>query len=194
MTFHQATVCAVVLFMLQPLNAQEDGEADASEGAAPEPPPAEEQPGRVNLEALVSDVSQDTGRMFLIELRTRREIYVGGTLESVPTYAELLAILRLNGLAAVEIDGIVNIVPTDELRTLPVPIVQDDDADVPADTWVTRILTVGGDQSTAMLVPILRPLMPRDAHLASNGDDSLVIVDRYANVQRISALVEDLTD
>lgn len=194
MTFRQATVCAVVLFMMQPLNAQDQTEADAPERASPRPAPAEQGPGRVNLEELVAEVSQSTGRMFLLERRTPRDVYVAGTLTAVPTYAELLAILRLNGLGAVEIDGIVNVVPMEGLRTLPTPIVQEDDADVPADAWVTRILTVGANRNVNQLVPVLRPLMPREAHLSSNGTGSLVIVDRYANVQRISALVEDLTD
>jgi hypothetical protein len=41
-------------------------------------------------------------------------------------------------------------------------------------------------------VLILRPLLPQFAHLAALPPSKLVIVDRYANVQRITAIAESL--
>jgi len=45
----------------------------------------------------------------------------------------------------------------------------------------------------AQLVPILRPLLPQYAHLAALPyENTLLIVDRYANVKRIEAIVKAL--
>jgi general secretion pathway protein D len=64
--------------------------------------------------------------------------------------------------------------------------------------WVTRVITVR-KISAAQLVPVLRPLMPQTAHMAASvaGPDGekltkLIVVDRYANVRRISQIVDEL--
>jgi general secretion pathway protein D len=107
-------------------------------------------------------------------------------------YPVLLSVLRANGLAAVESEGRVNIVREAEVRYLPAPIVQTDDASIAADEWVTRVLTTTNIGAT-QLVPILRPLLPQAAHLAAHADTNrLIVMDRYANVQRITAIVRAL--
>jgi general secretion pathway protein D len=119
------------------------------------------------------------------------QIYLAGTEPGDVTYPVLLSILRANGLAAVEIEGRVNIVPASEIRTYPLPTVQSDDASVAADEWVTRVVTTTNVEA-AQLVPILRPLLPAWAHLAALPSSQLVIIDRYANVKRITELVRSL--
>ncbi len=43
------------------------------------------------------------------------------------------------------------------------------------------------------LVPLLRPLMPQSGHLAADGcSNTLIIVDTFANVRRIEAVVASL--
>ena len=67
-------------------------------------------------------------------------------------------------------------------------MVQNDDASIAADEWVTRVLTTSNVEA-AQLVPILRPLLPQSAHLAALPSSRLVVIDRYANVRRIAELV-----
>jgi general secretion pathway protein D len=44
--------------------------------------------------------------------------------------------------------------------------------------------------SAPQVVPILRPLLPQYAHLAALPEQNvLVIVDRYANVKRLTEIV-----
>jgi general secretion pathway protein D len=70
--------------------------------------------------------------------------------------------------------------------------VQTDDASIAADEWVTRVLKTTNTDA-AFLVPILRPLLPQAAHLAAHGTtNQLVIMDRYANVRRITEIVRAL--
>jgi general secretion pathway protein D len=80
---------------------------------------------------------------------------------------------------------------------MPTRLLQRDDPSVPDDEYVTRILTV---QNAGSLVPILRPLMPQSAHLAAamppdggNGEGKLILFDTYANVRRMTEIVNALS-
>jgi type II secretory pathway component GspD/PulD (secretin) len=161
---------------------------------APGAPPV----ANVDLAEMVSRVASATGKRFFLDSRTPSRIYVNGQALDNPTYPLLLVALDANGLAAAEIEGSVLIVPVDDVRQLPTRIVQNDDRNVPDDEWVTRVVTVKSDMA-ARLVPVLRPLLPRAAHLSAfvggegATESKLVIVDRFANVRRITELVEALT-
>lgn len=49
--------------------------------------------------------------------------------------------------------------------------------------------------SAPQLVPILRPMMSTSAQLgAVPGGSSLILVDRYDNVRRITAVIEEIID
>src|SRR5262249_47722671 len=104
-------------------------------------------------------------------------------------YATLLTILNNNGLAAVNIGGIENIVPVSLVRGYALPIVNQDSASIPDTAWVTRVFQTK-NIDPAQLVPVLRPMIPQEGHLvAVSSTNSLIIVDRYANVRRMQQLV-----
>jgi general secretion pathway protein D len=145
----------------------------------------------VALQPLLDRVARESKKQFLADGRVSPEIYLGGVRQEDVTYPLLLSILRANGLASVEIEGRVNVLPMNEVRFYPTPIVQGDDNRIPADAWVTRVIATTNIDA-AMLVPILRPLLPQQAHLAAMPPSSLIVMDRYANVQRIAALVKSL--
>ena len=42
------------------------------------------------------------------------------------------------------------------------------------------------------LVPLLRAMISMEGHLAATPGNQLIVVDRYANVRRIAAIVEEL--
>ena len=85
----------------------------------------------------------------------------------------------------------VNIMPDAFIRAFPVPSVSSDDAKIPDDEVVQRVITTSSIE-TPGLVPVLRPLLPQSAHLAASSPNKLIVVDRYANVKRISELVKAL--
>ena len=157
----------------------------------------------VSLESLVERVSRATKKQFLIDSRAAQQVYLGGVRADDISYASLLAILRINGMAATTIEGRVNIVSQFDIRSLAVPLVQKDDASIPADEWVSRIITTTKMEASSM-VPVLRPLLPVTAHLAAmcgscepgaqrcTNCRQLIVVDRYANVQRITEMVRML--
>lgn len=145
----------------------------------------------VELAPILQRVERASSKKFLVDGRLGPRIYLGGVEPNDVTYPVLLAILRTNGFAAFESEGRVNIVPDAEIR-FHAPVMPTDDASIPADLYVTRIIKTVNVNS-AFLVPILRPLLPQSAHLAAHMDSSqLLVMDRYENIQRISEIVRAL--
>jgi hypothetical protein len=142
----------------------------------------------VELAPVLERVERASNKRFLVDRKVGPRIFLGGVEANDVTYPVLLSILRANGLAAVEIEGRVNIVLDYEVRFLPAPMVQSDDPSIAADEWVTRVLTTTNVEA-AFLVPILRPLLPQTAHLAAMPSSRLIVMDRYANVRRITEMV-----
>ena len=127
----------------------------------------------------------------MLDPRLGTEIYLGGVEPNDVTYPVLLAILRVNGFAAFESEGFVNVIPDTNIR-FHAPVVQTDDASIPADLFVTRVLTTV-NIGAAQLVPILRPLLPQSAHLAAHAEvNKLIVMDRYENLKRIAEIVRSL--
>jgi general secretion pathway protein D len=145
----------------------------------------------VELAPLLERVERSSGKRFLVDSRLGTRLYLAGVEPNDVTYPVLLAILRANGFAAFESEGYVNIVPDANIR-FHAPLVQTDDASIPAELYVTRVLATT-HIPTAYLVPILRPLLPQSAHLASSQTgNQLIVMDRYENVQRIAEIIRTL--
>ncbi len=162
----------------QPEQAQPAAQTPAQR---PEPPMAE-------LLPLLERVERQTNKEFVVDRRLGTRIYLGSVEPNDVTYPVLLAILRTMGFAAVEIEGRVNIVPDAEVRAYPTPIVQNDDASIAADEFVTRIVTTTNIEAP-QLIPILRPMMPQSAHLAAVMPNKILMTDRYANTKRITEII-----
>lgn len=156
---------------------------------APGFPPPEPLP-TVALTQVLERVARNSNKQFVVAPNVPQQVFLGGVRLEDVNYPILLAILRNHGCAVATIDGRVNIVRDAEIRSLPVPVVNADDAKIADDEWVQRVIVTNGE--APMLVPVLRPLMPQAAHFAAFMPNKLIIVDRYANVKRISALVKTL--
>lgn len=163
-----------------------------AQSAASESKDAVESLPEISLQELLDEVAANSGKKFLVDSRVQNRLSVGGTPLENPTCPILLSVLRNNGLVAVEIEDRVNIVPDAISRQLPAPLAQRDDPSIPDDEWVSRVLTVKNVPATH-LVPILRPLVPQEGHLAAVSETKLLIVDRYANVRRLTEIVEALS-
>lgn len=97
----------------------------------------------------------------------------------------------MHGFVAFEQAGVVLVLPDAGARTLPSPLLTEKDVR-PDDEIVTDTLQVK-NAPAASFVPILRPLLPQSAHLVADFcSNTLVIVDTYANVKRLEALVRRL--
>jgi general secretion pathway protein D len=146
----------------------------------------------VELAELLDEVARKSNKQFLVDVRVPSRVVIGTLDVKRVTYPALLSILKNNGCAAVTVQGAVNVIPAAGIRTYPLPIVNKDDSSIADDEWVTRIIRVKQAEA-AQMVPILRSLLPQEAHLAAMvPSNSLLIADRYANVKRITEIVQTL--
>jgi general secretion pathway protein D len=200
-------IIALVGFLAAPAAAQNPPQlrppgVDGGNPVPEAPPPRRE--GSVDFAAVVERVFAQLQREFVVDPRLPREVYIGATASQDVTYPMLLSILRVHGWFAVEIDGRTFILPSSNARNAPTKLLQRDDPNVSDHEYVTRLIRVrggrapregaatGNEQLTAaFLVPVLRVLIPVEGHLAAVGEH-LIVVDRYDNVRRITAVVEAL--
>lgn len=159
---------------------------------------AEESPPRapdnhyVDLQELIDRVAKRTGKTFIVDPRVRADVPLAGLDPAKIDYPRLLAILRVNLFVAVEVNGVVSVVPDANARQLPVPVYSDLKFKAADDELVNVLLTLK-NACSGQLVPVLRPLMPQAAHLAADiQSNTLIIDDRAANVRRIGEMTERL--
>jgi len=199
-----AAALVAALLIVTVASSQERPPANRPAGAPevtvafpPSPPPesALRRDNSVDLEELLARVAASTGKKFLVDPRVRARVLTVPLLET-PTYAELLSMLRMHGFAAFELGGRVNIIPDAIARYMPSRLLQRDDPSVPDDEYVTRVIKVA---NAAQLVPVLRPLMSASAHLAATtppdgetGEGQLILFDTYANVRRMTEIINAL--
>ncbi|MEM7276487.1 MAG: secretin N-terminal domain-containing protein [Pseudomonadota bacterium] len=146
----------------------------------------------IELDTVLSGLHKRSSQIFLVHDTVPKLVSVGHIDSKAIDYPILLVILRNNNLAAVQMQGVVNIVPQGLIRQYALPIANTDDSAIADDEWVTRVVQVE-HVSAAQLVPILRPLIPQAGHLAASGKTgNLILVSHYANVRRISALIAEL--
>ena len=191
------------------------GPGQSAGGPAAPPGPGQMPAGAIQIRALVDQVSADLGREFIIDPRVAG--VWGQTTNTDPDYETLLGILRTNNLIAVETADQILILPEQNARSMPTRILQDDDRRVSDHEIVTRIIDLPAfpvassaeptdpdaanpfanvpATSATQLVPILRPMLPQTAQLgAVPNTNSLIIVDRYDNVRRITAVIDQIID
>ncbi len=149
------------------------------------------QADHVPLSQLISTVARSAGRKFIIDPRVQGEALIVGQNPADLTYGDLLIVLQVNGFAAVEGGGYVRVVPDAIVRAMALPQISAND-NRPDAEYVSRVVPVRNIPA-ASLVPILRPLLPQQAHLAAAiCSNTLIVVDTFANVKRIEALVQSV--
>ena len=143
-----------------------------------------------DIRTLVDTVSRATGRNFIIDPRVKANVTVvtSRPMEKEELYQVFLSILEVHGFAAVEVGEVIKIIPDVNARQGPVPTVSET-APGSGDELVTRVLQIKYVPA-AQLVPILRPLVPQQGHLAAYpATNVLVISDRAANIDRLVEIV-----
>lgn len=147
---------------------------------------------KVKLTKLLDSVSERTGKSFLVHASSRAEVVAYGVDLDKVSYSELLTIVDLNNMAAVNIEGVINIVPINKVKQYPIPSIQDGENVEHGTLWVSKVINAGSNKVNR-LVPILRTLVRVNGHMASHEEsNSLVLVAPYNSVMRIEKLVKEL--
>ena len=143
-----------------------------------------------DIRALISTVSKFTGKNFVVDPRVKAKVTVvsAKTMSEDEVYEVFLSILQVHGYAAVPVGNVIKIVPEVNAKQGPVPL----DNNEKGDALVTRVITLD-HVPAAQLVPILRPLVPQQGHLAAyNPTNTLIITDHAANIRRLSEIIRGI--
>ncbi|MBX2825421.1 MAG: type II secretion system secretin GspD, partial [Gammaproteobacteria bacterium] len=145
-----------------------------------------------DIHSLISTVSKQSGRNFVVDPRVKAKVTVisAKPLNADELYQTFLSVLQVHGFSAVPSGDLIKIVPDVNAKQGPVPIYS---ADVPAsDQLVTQVIKIV-NVPAAQLVPILRPLVPQQGHLAAYAaSNALIITDRSSNISRLIKIIESI--
>jgi general secretion pathway protein D len=182
----------------------------ADSGAQPGPRVMAPQPDRpvVDVFALIERLADELDKEFIVDPRLTAEMLGWSTAGEESDYDTLLALLRLSGFTTIEVGDQIRIVPEANARAEPTRILQQDDNRVSDHAIVTRVIDVsdiellgdagqddaGPREAAPMLVPLLRPMMSMQAGQLGTiqGTNKLIVVDRYDNIRRITAVIDEL--
>lgn len=141
-----------------------------------------------SIRTLIETVSEATGKNFVIDPRVKAKVTVVSSkpLDRDELYQVFLSILQVHGYSAVPVGGVIKIVPDVNAKQGPVMV----SGRGVGDQLVTRVLQVQ-NVPAAQMVPILRPLVPQQGHLAAYAPSNvLVISDRAANIARLAKIIQ----
>ena len=146
----------------------------------------------VDLSQVIEVVAAVTGKKFIVDPRVRAQVTIVSSTPMAPEqlYETFLSLLQVHGFVAVPAgDDVIKIIPDANARQVPANDLPDR-VSTSSDEIVTQVVPVK-NISAAQLVPILRPLMPQQAHLvASQAGNSLILSDRASNVNRIMRIIQ----
>lgn len=144
------------------------------------------------ISALVSEVSEITGKNFIVDPRVKGNITVISSkpMSANAVYELFLGVLSVNGFAAVPVGDVIKLVPDVNAKQNAVPF--DLTSKVKGEALVTRVIMLENTNANE-LVPVIRPLLPQFAHLAAiNGANALIISDHANNIIEIERLIKSL--
>lgn len=146
-----------------------------------------------DISTLIATVSDVTGKNFIVDNRVKGKVTVvsASPMNASSLYETFLAVLQVNGFAAVPAGGAIKIIPEANVRQEASPYTSDGSG-LPRDDVVTHVYQLQ-NVNAAQLVPILRPLIPQWGHLAAyQANNTLIISDRAANVARLGRLIAQM--
>ncbi|MES0874403.1 type II secretion system secretin GspD [Sinimarinibacterium thermocellulolyticum] len=146
-----------------------------------------------DISTLIATVSEVTGKNFIVDARVKGKVTVisAAPMSADGLYETFLAVLSVNGFAAIPAGDMIKIIPeaTAKQEGSGIYGVR---SGLPIDEVVTHVYQLQ-NINAAQLVPILRVLVPQWGHLAAyQPNNSLIITDRAANVERIARLIQQM--
>ena len=144
-----------------------------------------------DISALIGTVSEITGKNFIIDPRVKGKITIisARPLDKKEVYDVFLSVLEVHGFSAIPFGKVIKIMPDADAKHHAAPHATEKSPGV-GDEMVTRVIEVK-NVAAAQLVPILRPLVPPQGHMAAYPQSNMLIIsDRAINIQRMIELID----
>ena len=144
-----------------------------------------------DIQEFIKFVADVTGTTMVVDPNVKGKVMVISSkpVSQAELYDLFLSILDVQGYTAVRSGQVIRIVPSKDARSSPVPIMEDQPA-VGNDEYVTQVIRLD-NISAAKLIPVLRPLVPQQAHMAAYAPSNAIIIsDIRSNIGRIVDIIE----
>ncbi len=145
-----------------------------------------------DIQTMIKTVSVQTGKNFIVDPRVKARVTVisAKRLNADEIYEAFLSVLQVHGFSAVPQGDLIKIVPDVNAKQGPVPSFEGTNSQ--SDQLVTQVIKVE-NVPAAQLVPILRPLVPQQGHLAAYAaTNTLIVTDRAANIDRLTDIIKGI--
>ena len=143
-----------------------------------------------DIRSFIETVAEATERNFVVDPRVKAKVTVisARPMNREEVYQVFLSVLQVHGYAAVQVGEIIKILPDVNAKQGPV-VTGGDSIQSKGDELVTRVVPIK-NVPAAQMVPILRPLVPQQGHLAAYPNSNVLVVsDRAANIQRLISII-----
>ncbi len=142
------------------------------------------------IKELIKFVADATGYTVIIDPKVKGKIQVISTepVSKQELYDLFLSVLSTHGFAAVKNGNVLRIIPDKSARTSSVPV--ETGSARPNAEFITQIIELENVSATK-LIPVLRPLVPQQGHMAAYADTNAIIIsDTADNVQKIKDIIK----
>ena len=145
-----------------------------------------------DIQELIKFVAEATGTTIVVDPSVKGKVKVVSSrpVNASELYDLFLAILDVHGYTAVRSGEVVRIIQNKDARSASVPLADAAAATGINDEYVTQVLRLE-NISAAKLIPVLRPLVPQQAHMAAYAPSNAIIIsDSASNISRIRGIIE----
>jgi len=144
-----------------------------------------------DIQELIKFVAEATGTTIVVDPSVKGKVKVISSkpVSSSELYDLFLSILDVHGYTAVRSGGVVRVIQSKDARSSAVGVT---DGSTPEtnDEYVTQVIRLE-NISAPKLIPVLRPLVPQQAHMAAYAPSNAIIIsDVSANIDRIRNIIE----
>lgn len=144
-----------------------------------------------DIKAVISTIAEVTGKNFIVDPRVKGKVTLisNRAMDKGEVYQVFLSILEVHGYTAIPSGEAIKIVPDADAKHSAMPFASKRKPGI-GDDAVTRVIQIE-HVTAAQLVPILRPLVPPQGHLAAYPQSNVLIIsDRAANIARLVKIIK----
>ena len=143
----------------------------------------------VDIKKVTQDIAQFSKKTIILDPRVkgRITIYSNASLDRNQVWDVYLRTIQVNGFSAISENGFVRVVPENEAT-------RDENISSISSSgdYQTSVIPLK-NRSTEEVLPMIKPITGRQSHLSSIPSiNSILIVDRVSNVERINKILIDL--
>ena len=144
-----------------------------------------------DIQEFIKFVADVTGSTIVIDPSVKGKVKVISSkpVSKAELYDLFLSILDVHGYTAVRSGAVIRVIPNKDARSAPVPV-DKGPSQRNNDEYVTQVVRLE-NVSAAKLIPVLRPLVPQQAHMAAYAPSNAIIIsDIRSNINRILDIID----